>query len=206
MSAPHSAHSTTGSSDLDREDRSALLALARHTIAASLGQPAPGPVERAVFARAGGAFVTLHVHGALRGCIGIPEASQSLGEVVVHCAAAAAFEDPRFGSVTAADLGALDIEISVLTPLIPLENAADIDVGRHGLVVEQGWHRGLLLPQVATEHGWSGTEFLRQTCRKAGVPPDAWQRDARVWTFEAEVFSDRTELRLVKDADGARDR
>jgi AmmeMemoRadiSam system protein A len=203
MSAPHSAHSTTGSRDLDREDRSALLALARHTIAASLGQPAPGPVERTVFARPGGAFVTLHVQGELRGCIGIPEASQSLGEVVVHCAAAAAFEDPRFCSITALDLGALDIEISVLTPLTPLEHAAGIEVGRHGLVVEQGRHRGLLLPQVATEHGWSATEFLRQTCRKAGLPPDAWQRDARVWTFEAEVFSDRTELRLVMDADGA---
>jgi AmmeMemoRadiSam system protein A len=195
MSAPHSAHSTTSRpGEFDREDRSALLALARHTIAAALGQPAPGPVDRAVFAAPRGAFVTVHVKGELRGCIGIPEASQPLGEVIVHCAAAAAFDDPRFPSITASELGILDIEISVLTTPARVGDVSEIEVGRHGLVVEQDSHRGLLLPQVATEHRWSRTEFLAQTCRKAGLPNDAWRRGARVWSFEAEVFSDSSEI------------
>jgi AmmeMemoRadiSam system protein A len=206
MSAPHSAHSTTSRpGEFDRADRSALLALARHTIAAGLGRPAPGPVDRAVFATPRGAFVTVHVKGELRGCIGIPEVSQPLGEIVVHCAGAAAFEDPRFPSITDADLEALDIQISVLTPLVPVRDVSQIEIGRHGLVVEQGWHRGLLLPQVATEHGWSPTEFLRQTCRKAGLPGDAWQRGAQLWMFEAEVFSDRSELARLHGDESARE-
>jgi len=175
---------------LTREDRSALLALARHTILATLGLPAPAPADRPVFARRAGAFVTVHVGGELRGCIGIPEPSQPLADVVTHCAKAASSEDPRFDRIQRSDVDALDIEISVLSPLVPLADPAEVEIGRHGIVVEQGWHRGLLLPQVAPEHGWSRTEFLRQTCRKAGAAADAWERGARVWLFEADVFSE----------------
>jgi AmmeMemoRadiSam system protein A len=200
MRVPHSDDSMAErATTLTREDRSALLGLARHTIAAALGQPAPGPVDRPVFGRHAGAFVTVHVQGELRGCIGIPEATRPLGEVVVQCAAGAAFEDPRFPSITAAELQALDVEISVLTPLEPLTDARRLEVGRHGLVIEEGSRRGLLLPQVASEHEWSPTEFLRQTCRKAGLPPDAWQHRARAWVFEAEVFSEAGEVARLRD-------
>src|SRR4051794_30457454 len=205
MSVPHSDASTTSpAAELSPEDRSALLALARHTIAAALRQPAPGPVTRPVFARHAGAFVTVHVHGELRGCIGIPEATRPVGEVVTHCAAAAAFEDPRFPSIRALDLGALEIEISVLTPLERLTDLARLWVGRHGLVGEEGSRRGVLLRQVGTERGWSPPEFRREPCRKAGLPADAWQHGAAIWTFEAEVFSESGETKRRGQGLGAR--
>jgi AmmeMemoRadiSam system protein A len=191
MPVPRSAASaTTPAGDLSGEDRAALLALARHTIASVLGRSSDRPSDQPVFARAGGAFVTVHVGGDLRGCIGIPEASQPLGEVVAHCARAAACDDPRFRSIDASELERLEIEISVLSPLAPLRDVSELQVGRHGLVVEQGWRRGLLLPQVATEHGWTPAEFLRHTCRKAGLPLDAWERGASLSIFEAVVFSE----------------
>jgi AmmeMemoRadiSam system protein A len=190
MSVPHSAVSATLARELGDDDRAALLELARHAIRGGLGLPAPAPANRPAFDRVCGAFVTVHVDGELRGCIGIPEATQPLRDVVLHCARAAAFEDPRFPSIEPHEIDRLSIEISVLSPPAPLEDAASIEVGRHGLVIEQGWRRGLLLPQVATEHGWTATEFLRHTCRKAGLPPDAWERGASLWTFEAVVFSE----------------
>lgn len=191
MSAPRSdAQTASLARELTDDDRTALLALARHVIRGTLGLDAPAPAARPVFDLVRGAFVTVHVDGALRGCIGIPEASQPLREVIEHCAGAAAFEDPRFASIQAAEIDRLSIEISVLSPLAPLDDVATLEVGRHGLVIEQGWHRGLLLPQVATEHGWTASEFLRHTCRKAGLPVDAWERGAKLWTFEAVVFSE----------------
>jgi AmmeMemoRadiSam system protein A len=191
MSVPPSADSTpTPASELSPDDRLALLALARQAVASALGLPAPDPARRPAFARVGGAFVTVHVDGELRGCIGIPEASRPLGDVIPYCARAAAFEDPRFRPLDATELDRLHVEISVLSPLTPLRDALDLHVGRHGLIVEQGGRRGLLLPQVATEHRWSAGEFLRHTCRKAGLPPDAWERGASLSVFEADVFSD----------------
>jgi AmmeMemoRadiSam system protein A len=188
MSAQRST--TMAASDLEPRDRAALLALARHAIATALGRTAGAPEPRAVFDRVCGAFVSVHVDGALRGCIGMPEPAEPLRDVVTHCARAAALEDPRFAPIEAAEIGRLAIEVSVLTPLARLADASAVEVGRHGLVVEQGWRRGLLLPQVATEHGWNAVEFLRHTCLKAGLPTDAWQRGATLWTFEAVVFSD----------------
>jgi AmmeMemoRadiSam system protein A len=179
--------------ELGPEDRRALLALARHAIRGSLGLDAPAPAARPVFDRVHGAFVTVHVDGDLRGCIGIPEASEPLRDVVLHCAKAAAFDDPRFPSLEAREIDRVSLEISVLSHLAPLEDPLAVDVGRHGLVIEQGWRRGLLLPQVATEHGWTAEEFLRHTCRKAGLPLDAWERGARLWSFEAVVFSEEGE-------------
>jgi uncharacterized protein (TIGR00296 family) len=89
-----------------------------------------------------------------------------------------------------ADLDAIDIEISLLGPLEPVADPQDIVVGRDGLVVERGWSRGLLLPQVATEWGWGAEQFLEHTCQKAGLPRDAWRKGATVWRFEAEVFGE----------------
>lgn len=137
-----------------------------------------------------GAFVTLRKAGALRGCIGQIEPSDPLGAVVVHCAAAAALEDPRFPPVTDQELPLLSVEVSVLTPLRAVADVDEIEVGRHGLVVARGGRRGLLLPQVAVEWKWSRDEFLAQTCRKAGLPADAWQHGASIFVFETQVYDE----------------
>jgi AmmeMemoRadiSam system protein A len=172
-------------------DRTLLLQLAREAIAAHVGAaPAHVPGAAGVLARPGGAFVTLHKAGNLRGCIGHVEASEPLGKVVPRCAVAAASGDPRFPPMAPSELGAIAIEISLLGPLEPITGPDDIVIGRHGLVVERGWQRGLLLPQVATEWGWDAEAFLVHTCQKAGLARDAWQTGAKVWRFEAEVFGE----------------
>jgi len=137
-----------------------------------------------------GVFVTLHVAKRLRGCIGVIEAKEPMGEAVAHCAQSAALEDPRFSRMQPADLPALKIEVSLLSPLEPIR-PEDVEIGRHGLLIEQGLHRGLLLPQVAVEHKLDRECFLRETCHKAGLPPDAWRaHDARLFAFTCEVFAD----------------
>jgi AmmeMemoRadiSam system protein A len=174
------------------QDRRSLLLLARDAIAAHVTGSPPPPVERTgVFARPGGVFVTIHRRGELRGCIGHIAADEPLGVIVLRCAVAACSSDPRFSAVSPAELGDIDLELSLLGPLEPITGPGDIDIGRHGLVVERGWHRGLLLPQVATEWGWDSTTFLSHTCRKAGLPPNAWREGAQLWRFDAEVFSER---------------
>jgi len=137
-----------------------------------------------------GAFVTLRKQGELRGCIGHVEPDRPLDVTVARVAVAAAQTDPRFPSVSLDELDAISIEISVLGPLERIFGLHDIAIGRHGLVVERAFHRGLLLPQVAVERGWSADVFASQTCVKAGLPPDAWQRGATLWRFEAEVFGE----------------
>lgn len=173
------------------DERRQVLGLARRSVhRAAAGLPVEVPAEEGVFGRRSGAFVSLHHRGDLRGCIGHIDASQSLAQVVSRCAAAAAVEDPRFPPVTPADVAELDIEVSVLAPLEPVTDPATIEVGRHGLVVQQGWHKGLLLPQVATEQRWDRETFLSQACRKAGLPLDAWRHGAEIFRFEAEVFAE----------------
>ena len=140
--------------------------------------------------RRAGVFVTLHLAGDLRGCIGHMDADEPLAESIARCAVAASSADPRFPAVTAAELPGLEIEISMLGAMEPITGPRDVEVGRHGLMIEKGGRRGLLLPQVAVEHEWDASMFLSQTCRKAGLPLDAWTRGAAVWRFEAEVFGD----------------
>ena len=139
---------------------------------------------------ASGVFVTLKARGVLRGCLGTLESRDGLARDVARCAADAASADPRFAAVSAGELPEISIEVSVLGPLEEIDplDASAVVIGRDGLVVEQGRHRGLLLPQVATEWDWTREQFLRQTCLKAGLDGDAWQRGARVFRFEAEVF------------------
>ena len=141
---------------------------------------------------ASGAFVTIKRRGQLRGCLGTLQCRRGLAEEVARCAADAASEDPRFPPVAVEELPELAIEVSVLGPLEQIDPRQPdaFEIGRHGLVVEQGFHRGLLLPQVATEWAWTPEQFLRQTCVKAGLPPDAWQHGARVYRFGADVFGD----------------
>ena len=176
---------------LSTEQRQYLLDLARQAIAAEVtnGQRLdPGPMA---LPDASGAFVTIKRRGALRGCLGTLQNRLGLAQEVARCAADSATEDPRFPRVSVDELPELELEISVLGPLEAIEPRPDaFTIGVHGLVAEEGGRRGLLLPQVATEWGWDGEQFLRQTCVKAGLPPDAWREGARFYRFAAEVFGD----------------
>lgn len=173
-------------------EQHALLQFARDTIAARLtGSALPPPVRLDDPQRHAGAFVTLRSAGDLRGCIGYPGSEKRLDEVVGHCAVAAATEDPRFPPVTADELPGLEVEISVLTPIRKVDDVNEIEVGRDGLIVQDGFRKGLLLPQVATEQHWNRDTFLSHTCLKAGLRPDAWRSGAKIFRFQAEVFSER---------------
>jgi AmmeMemoRadiSam system protein A len=176
---------------LTHDERRSLLRLAREVLEHYLaGAPAPAPVRLEDASRHSGAFVTLHVGGELRGCIGYPGSPDPLDQVVTRCAIAAATEDPRFPPLEAGELRQASIEISVLTPLVPVADVSEIEVGRDGLVMEQGYRRGLLLPQVATEYRWDRDTFLSHTCLKAGLPAHAWKSGARIFKFQAEVFAE----------------
>jgi AmmeMemoRadiSam system protein A len=105
-------------------------------------------------------------------------------------AVSAATEDPRFPTLEPAELGKVAIEISVLTPFEKISDPEVIEVGRHGLYMEKGMNRGLLLPQVATEYGWDRYHFLDQTCLKAGLPAGAWKEGADIYTFSAQIFNE----------------
>jgi AmmeMemoRadiSam system protein A len=132
-------------------------------------------------------FVTLHVGKRLRGCIGVIQPKELLGESIARCAASAALEDPRFSKMRPGELRDLDIEVSLLSPLerVQLEN---IEIGKHGLLIEQDFHRGLLLPQVAIEHHLDKEQFLTETCYKAGLRGDAWRSPAtRIYGFTCEI-------------------
>jgi len=147
------------------------------------------PSDEALNQRAG-AFVTLHRFGRLRGCVGQLASNDALVGVVAYCAMAAALDDPRFSPLTAPELEGIAIEISVLSPLAEI-SPKEIEPGRHGLLISQGGRRGVLLPQVAEEFGWSATRFLEETCVKAGLERDAWtQPGTRVQGFTAEIFSE----------------
>ena len=171
------------------DERQTLLRIAREAVTARAhARDVPSDLVR--IDRSGGAFVTLRVAETLRGCIGHVEADRPLVDIVRRVAAAAASEDPRFPPLRPPELSDVVIEISVLGPLETCRGPTHIEVGRHGLVVDDGEHRGLLLPQVAVEWGWDGHTFLSQTCVKAGLKPDAWQGGLQIFTFEAEVFSE----------------
>ena len=176
---------------LTDDQRRALLDLARQSVAAAVMQQGTVAVDSLELPDASGVFVTIKRGGALRGCLGTLQNRDGLAAEVVRCAADSATEDPRFPPVSASELPELRLEISVLGPLEPIDARPDsFTIGIHGLVAEQGNHRGLLLPQVATEWGWDAEQFLGQTCVKAGLPPDAWRRGARFYRFAAEVFGE----------------
>jgi AmmeMemoRadiSam system protein A len=172
------------------DDQAALFTLARGAIRAHLvaeGEPAL-PADRPDLEAVRGVFVTLRKGEALRGCIGHTEARLPLAEAVRTLACSAAFRDRRFDPVRLDELPALLLEISVLTPLEPADTGR-IDIGRHGLFVRDPDHAGILLPQVASERDWDPETFLRQTCRKAGLPQDAWRReDVEVLWFSCDIY------------------
>ena len=176
---------------LTPHDQQRLLRHARRAIATRLEDRPLAPLASlGALGEPAAAFVTLRLGDRLRGCIGSVEGDEPLAEVVARCAGDAATRDPRFPPLPPADLPHVRLEISVLTPFRRVADPAETEVGRHGLMVEQGPHRALLLPQVPGEWGWDRETFLAQTCVKAGLPADAWQTGAAVHTFEAQVFSE----------------
>ena len=173
------------------ENRQLLLELARDAIESQVkAQTMPAPLNAPILSQFAGAFVTIHKRGQLRGCIGHVEPDEPLVRVITRCAVAAASADPRFSPVAPDELSDIRVELSILGALEPIDRIDDIEIGRHGLVIQQGWSRGLLLPQVAVEWKWDRETFIAETCRKAGLPGDAWTKGAKMWRFEAEVFSE----------------
>lgn len=167
-----------------------LLRIAHEAIAAGAeGRSyAPKPAQ-GVLARPRGVFTTLYWRGKLRGCVGYVSAVRPLVNAVAETAYAAAFEDTRFAPVEREQVAELAVSLSVLSPAFSIE-PSQIQIGRHGLMIRDRGLRGLLLPQVATEHGWDVETFLEQTCFKAGLPGDAWKHGAKIEAFTAEIFAD----------------
>jgi AmmeMemoRadiSam system protein A len=138
-----------------------------------------------------GSFVTLTMHGNLRGCIGYITPVSDLMSQIENCAISAAFNDPRFNPLTEEEYKKIDMEISLLSPIEEVKNIEDIVVGRDGLIISKGVMRGLLLPQVATEYGWTREEFLDQTCVKAGLLKGCWtEKEIKIEKFSAYVFGE----------------
>jgi AmmeMemoRadiSam system protein A len=176
--------------EFSSEERAQLLRLAHDSISSALEHrefaldpPAPHLAELR------GAFTSLHLDGELRGCVGYVLPTFPVYRAVAETARAAAFDDNRFPPVTNEEAPHLEIELSILSPAKPI-SAQEIEIGRHGLLITWHGRRGLLLPQVPVERGWDCITFLQQTCRKAGLPPDAWQKGATIEAFTAEVFGD----------------
>ncbi|ATU07577.1 TIGR00296 family protein [Methanohalophilus portucalensis] len=148
-----------------------------------------------VFEEERGVFVTLSMEGDLRGCIGHPYPDSSLKDAIVDSAISASTRDPRFPPVKLQEMSVITVEVTVLTPPEKIDAAPEdlpglIEIGRHGLIVKQGFYQGLLLPQVAPEQGFNAVDFLSHTCIKAGLAPDAWLTGAEVYWFEGQVFSE----------------
>ena len=175
---------------IDGELRHRLLQLARTALEARVrGERLPRSPEDLALPMSG-LFVTIHCVGDLRGCLGTLEDDQLLGESLVRLAADVSCEDPRFKPLSVDELARVTIDLSLLTPPKLVSDPFSIVIGRDGLIVERGRRRGLLLPQVATEHGWDALTFLSQTCLKARLPADAWRTGARILRFQAEVFGE----------------
>ena len=188
MSLPQPSPTAVEQGEFSQQERILLLQVAHEAILAalehreiSLDPPTPHLAE------ARGAFTSLYLNGELRGCVGYVLPVSSVYRAVIDTACAAAFEDRRFYRVTIEEARQLEIELSILSPPQPI-SAEEVEVGRHGLLISKIGYRGLLLPQVPTERNWDRITFLEQTCRKAGLPVDAWKQGATIEAFTAEVF------------------
>jgi AmmeMemoRadiSam system protein A len=179
-------------SPLTVEEKKSLISVARRALELAVKSReslAELPKNESLH-RPGGAFVTLRIHTRLRGCIGQLPSREPLIRAVVHCAKAAALEDPRFEPVREEELPEIEIELSILSPLVDA-TPDQIEPGRHGISVTRGWQRGVLLPQVATQFHWDAKKFLEETCVKAELDRDAWKDPAtRVQVFTAEVYGE----------------
>ena len=193
---------------LSEKNKKDLLLLVREVIATRLNinsgvDNASMDFSGSVFREKYGAFVTLHIQGHLRGCIGYIKAMLPLVDTIREMAVSAAFKDPRFPPLSVQEFKRIDIEISVLSPIEPLKSIEDIVIGRDGLIVKKGWQSGLLLPQVATEYNWNVEQFLDHTCMKAGLHPGEWKdRSAVLQYFSAFVFGEKEMGLLTQDDSG----
>lgn len=177
--------------EYSEEERALLLRLAHDSILAALeNREISLEPPTAHLAEPRGAFTSLYLHGGLRGCVGYVLPTSSVYRAVADTARAAAFEDSRFYAVTLEEARELKVELSILSPPRVIEAEA-VEVARHGLLISMHGYRGLLLPQVPVEHAWDRVTFLEQTCRKAGLPRDAWQKGATIEAFTAEVFGEK---------------
>jgi hypothetical protein len=187
-------------SKFSNEDGIRAVRAARYVIESTVNdREVPNLKLPASFKNKGGVFVTLKTYpeNGLRGCIGYPEPVAPLGEALVDSAISAATRDPRFLPVSPSELPGLVVEVSLLTTpeQIRVSNQKElprsVKIGEDGLIVERGWAKGLLLPQVPVEWGWKAEEFLEQTCGKAGLPLEAWMDpETKFFKFQAEVFSE----------------
>lgn len=181
---------------LEREHKVFLLKLARLAIKAYLRDTQikiKKPVDP-VYKEKKGLFVTLHIDSHLRGCIGYIKPYYSLYKTVKDLAVSAAFKDPRFPPLTEEEFALIDIEISVLSELIPVakDKLEEIRIGRDGIYIDGTYGSGLLLPQVAVENDWDRATFLRSLCHKAGLPPKSYLSDLyNLFRFTTEVFSEK---------------
>jgi AmmeMemoRadiSam system protein A len=181
--------------ELNAHEKQVLLDIAKQAIIRGVltGEEYIEPREEKTLNRRNGCFVTIRQNGKLRGCIGNFQSELPLFREVSRMALASATRDPRFYPMKEADLESFHLEISVLSPLRKVDSTEEIEVGTHGIYIEKGFYRGVLLPQVATEHGWDRATFLRQTCVKAGLPTNAWEADdAEIYVFSAQVFGEET--------------
>jgi AmmeMemoRadiSam system protein A len=186
---------------LTQEQRRELLRIARSSIAAALqesgqtaGNPEIHPSKELLKPR--GAFVTIRIDGELHGCIGYMESLLPLAGVVAEVAVKAALDDPRFPPLQTSELEKATLEISVLSPMRRISTKEEIRIGEHGLMLEHGFGKGVLLPQVATEYGWNAEEFLEAVCRKSGLHRWVWKDPAaKISVFSAEVFDEEEVLR-----------
>jgi hypothetical protein len=185
----------------DIEGRAAVK-LARKTIESFLSEERlPEPQElgfelSTIFEEKRGVFVTLTENGLLRGCIGHPLPDSTLEDAIMDSAISAAVRDPRFPPVGEDELKDIIVEVTILTQpekinARPEELPDRIEIGKHGLIVKQGYCQGLLLPQVAPENEMDSIEFLGHTCLKAGLSPDAWLKGAEVSCFEGQIFKEK---------------
>ncbi len=186
--------------ELNREQQAALIRLARKTIAEALKVETDiGDLDfkDEIYGNKCGAFVTLHLKGKLRGCIGNIIGTRAIPETIKEMSLSSAFKDPRFSPLTKEEYKDIDIEISILSPIETVKNVSDIVAGRDGLIITRGFNSGLLLPQVAAEYGWDRNTFLEHTCYKAGLPADSWKREGtKIEKFSAQVFGEK-ELGLI---------
>jgi len=180
---------------LTEQEKQTLLHIARGTLEAAAKDQRPPEFDdlemTGTLKEKRGAFVTLKKDGRLRGCIGYVEPIKPLWVAVRENTVNAAARDPRFSPVTPAEVDSISIEISAMSPLQEVSDPETIEVGKHGIIISRGPARGLLLPQVATEQGWDREEFLCHTCRKAGLPQNAWREEGtEIEVFTAEVFGE----------------
>ncbi len=180
------------SEPLTAEEERACLKLARETLERyfKTGEEMRSPIKSGRLKEKRGAFVTLHVGGDLRGCVGYPLPVKPLDETIIEMALAAATQDTRFAPLQTNELKKLKIEISVLGLPEPVADPSQVQVGCHGIIVSKGFYRGLLLPQVPVEQGWDRETFLCHGCLKAGLPPEEWKKGAKLEVFTAQVFSE----------------